>query len=218
VWAAVFDIELSDRDAEFEVLHRLYETYGLVDKLVEEIGRIEDPDERDEFMVPIDRLRNAILIAQASNSGPDAIRQISDSDFIVLKFCSRYLHNHSPEPVADATELEDLSAHLTDLFNLVEASSTLDAELKKFLLPQIEAIRRGVQEYRIGGIERLREALGSVYGATFVNSEPIEHGKDTDEVKRFGEVLNQLAAIVTFAWKTTKVLEAAQTIFPMLLK
>ena len=198
--------------------HRLYETYGLVDKLVDEINEIDDAEEREEFMVPVERLRNAILIAHAANTNVESIRQITDGDFIVLKFCSRYLHNHRPEPVADADELNNLNAGLTELFDSVESSSTLHRELKEFLLSQIEAIRRGIQEYLIGGVERLRETLGSVFGAAVVNSETVQQGKDTDELKRFGEVVNQLAAIVTFAWKTTKVLEAAQAFLPMLLK
>src|SRR5436853_3817744 len=218
VWALVFDIKLEGQAAEFELLHRLFETYELLEKLVDEISHIEDPEEREEFMVPIPRLRNAIIIGNGANTNSAILSGIRDGDLIVLKFCSRYLHNHQPEPVADPLQLERLTAKLNELFDVVQASSTLEAELKTFLLSRIEEIRRGIQEYRIGGIERLRETLGTVYGSAFVHSDTIQEAKDTDELRQFGAVVNQLAAIVTFAWKTTKMLESVQTIFPMLLK
>ena len=134
---------------------------------------------------------------------------------IVLDFCSRHLHKRTPEPVADPKGLEDLNGEIDRLFEKVNSSSTLEAGLKEFLLVQIESIRRGIQEYRIGGIQRLRETLGSVLGTAMVNQEKMT--ADAEELREFIEVTSKLISIVEFAWKTTKLLNAVSAVLPHLL-
>ena len=216
VWAQVFDLSINDNHQQYELMHRIWEINQLIDDLEQQVQSLEDDDDRESFLQPIQRFRNAVPIAAASNTNiQQAFGPITDGDMIVLDFCSRHLHKRTPEPVADPKGLEDLNGEIDRLFEKVNSSSTLEAGLKEFLLVQIESIRRGIQEYRIGGIQRLRETLGSVLGTAMVNQEKMT--ADAEELREFIEVTSKLISIVEFAWKTTKLLNAVSAVLPHLL-
>lgn len=181
-WAQVFALSMDSSHQQYELMHRLWEVNQLIDDLDQEIHSLEDDDDRESFLQPIQRFRDAVPVAAAiSTNTLTAFGPITDGGMIVLDFCSRHLHKRTPELVADSKELEELNGEVQRLFEKVNSSSTLEAELKEFLLVQIETVRRGIQEYRIGGLERLRETLGSVLGAAMVNQEKMT--ADAEEVK-----------------------------------
>ncbi len=103
------------------------------------------------------------------------------------------------------------------LFNFV-SDLQLDQDFRSFLLSQIERVRRGIQEYRIGGIERLRETLGEILGAAIVNQDIVISNKDSEELKRFIEIADKLIAVVEFSSKTTKLIGSVSAVLPHLLK
>lgn len=215
-WAQVFNLPFGNWQEQYELIHRLWEVNGLIDNLEQEIRSLEDDEDKDSFLQPIERFRNAVPIGGAWGTNVEqTLGPITDGDLIVLDFCSRALHRLKPEPVADQKELGQLKNDVDNLFEKVHSSTTLETDLKKILLVQIETIRRGIQEYRIGGLERLRETLGSVLGTAMVNQEKM--ASEAEEVKQFIEVTSKLISIIEFAWKTTALLTAASSVLPRLL-
>jgi hypothetical protein len=217
-WARTFSIDINSKKGEAEVFHRMLEVDRLIDDLEKEVQSIEDEEEREDFLRPIPRLRAITPISQArSLPFPDLINPISEGDMTVLGFCSRHLHRLRAEARADEAELETLGKEVDDLFNEVSSSTTLDPELRTFLLTQIESIRRGIQDYRIGGLARLRETLGDVLGATLVNRDMVDQHKQNDEIKKFIQVTDKLISIIEFSSKSIKLIGTVSAILPHLL-
>lgn len=217
-WATVFGLQVGTKELEIELFHRIFEVGRLVDELQKRIELIDEVEEREAFLRPIPRFKAIAPIAEARNQGFSAvIGPITEGDMIVLEFCSRHLHKFQPEPVADAQELLELTKQVDDLFNSV-ISLQLDPDFKTFLLTQTERIRSGIQEYRIGGLERLRETLGDVLGATMVHQDAVVRNKDSEELKRFIHIADRLIAVIEFSSKTTKLIGSVSSVLPHLLK
>src|SRR5438128_27822 len=68
VWAKVFDISINTAKGEYEVIQNLYGIVELIDDLEEQIGSVDDEDERAAFMRPLSRFRSIILISHAANT------------------------------------------------------------------------------------------------------------------------------------------------------
>src|ERR1700738_4269662 len=108
-WAQVFELSTNNWQDEYELIHRLWEVNRLIDDLEQEIRSLEDDDDRESFLQPIRRFRNAVPIGGAWGTNvQQTLGPITDGDMIVLEFCSRHLHKQNPEPVADPGELEQL--------------------------------------------------------------------------------------------------------------
>ena len=217
-WAETFGLSLGTKEQELEVFHRIFEVGRLVDELEERIELIEEAEDREAFLSPIARFKAIAPLAEARNANfSSLLAPITQGDMIVLEFCSRHLHRFQPEAVADREALEELTHEVDELFNLV-SSLELERDFKIFLLSQIERVRRGIQEYRIGGIERLRETLGEVLGAAMVNQDIVTSNKESEELKRFIQIADKLIAIVEFSSKTTKLISSVSAFLPHLLK
>ena len=71
----------------------------------------------------------------------------------------------------------------------------LDLQLKRFVILQLENIRRAIIEYRIVGIKSLRLAYEATLGAVIVKPDILTAEK-TSEVNRFARILKKVAALL----------------------
>jgi hypothetical protein len=218
-WTGVFGLPATtNNDVQVEVVMRLLAVHHLINDLEKAINAIENEDDRKPFLGPLPRLRNAVPVANALNASfHGLLGNVSDSDLVILDFCSRHLHKSVAEPEVDSTSLSELANDVEELFNSVESSESMDPELRTFLLKQIETVRRGVQEYRIGGIDRLRETLGEILGTAIINQEILERNRESQELQRFINAASKLMSLITFASKATKAIEAVSSVLPLLL-
>src|SRR5205085_7285799 len=103
-------------------------------------------------------------------------------------------------------ELKEILREVNELFEEV-SSSSLEKELKTYILTQLELIRRGINEYRITGIKRLQEALATTIGSMLINRDLINQASDKQEVGKFVSLTMRFANVVTLASKATALIE-----------
>jgi hypothetical protein len=128
----------------------------------------------------------------------------------VLEFCSERLEQQHRERIIDKAELEQILEDVTALFNEVQQAD-IDAELQTFILDGLESIRRGINEFRIRGPERLKEAIGEIVGSLYVNYKTVEAAGEDESLGKFNTLFNRLTSIVTFANTSVKLLTALAT-------
>lgn len=220
-WATVFGITekegpVVNEDEEFEVARRLVQLHQLVIDVEVQLRSIEGL-EIELYLEPFPRIRSVIKPSML-NSGQlgSPMKLISSSDITVLKFCATELSKHYAEPVVDEQLLLELRSQIDSLFDEVRASS-LPKELKEFLLKHLETVRRAIQEYRIRGVERLKEALEQLAGSVMVNENLLKASKESEAVTKFSRIFYGLVSIVTFASKVTPLIGPAATAIGLFL-
>ena len=219
VWSRVF--ELSDYSAyardpnqagvesQIEVISRILQLRQLIDDAEDSLLRVEGLSEK--YFRPFQRIRPLIHQSLASLTNADLsgiLNQITEGDMTVLEFCSERLEERHAEPVVDDKKLQEILEDVTLLFDEVRSSESIDVELKSFILDGLEAIRRGINEFRIRGPVRLKEALGEVIGSLAVNQGIVKDHGNEETVGRFEKLCYRLAAVVSFASDATGLLTA----------
>src|SRR5207253_6242331 len=95
-------LPLRNKQNELDVFQAIFEVSKLVDELEVQVWSIEDEDDRIAFLRPITRFKSAAPIRDARQIPfSQVITPITEGDLIVLEFCSRHLHKHSAQPIAD---------------------------------------------------------------------------------------------------------------------
>jgi len=220
-WARVFGIvtestnEISEQE-EFEVGRRLIQVYGLIDEIETQLLSINGLN-HSLYLRSFPRIRSVCRLSTfKEGSLINVMGQLSDADLTVLEFCGHELSKYYSERVVDPDQLKDLTVRIDSLFDEIEGSN-LPKELEQFLLTQLETIRRSIQEYRIRGLERLKEALERVVGSMILNEELIKGSVDKAEVGKFRAVCSSLYSIVIFAAKIKPLIQPVAQAIGLLL-
>jgi len=220
-WARVFGIvtettnEVSE-EQEFEVGRRLIQVYGLIDEIETQLLSIDGLN-HSLYLRSFPRIRSVCRLSTFKEGAlSNVMGQLNDADLTVLEFCGHELSKYCSERVVDPDQLKDLTTRIDSLFVEVE-SSNLPKELRQFLLTQLETIRRSIQEYRIRGVERLKEALERVVGSMILNEELIKESVDRAEVGKFKGLCSTFYSIVIFAAKITPLVQPVAQAIGLLL-
>lgn len=97
-------------------------------------------------------------------------------------------------------EIEELRNSLDELFDFAEKAN-LDPEFRRFLLEQIEGIRRCLAEYRIAGPQGFAKYLETFIGQVTRHSATLKRqgNSNPDVMSRFKKVLLQVKKFVAFS-------------------
>jgi hypothetical protein len=224
IWSKVFDIQqrsdvLLD-SSQFEVIHGLAQLRKVLDEIEDGMRSAEGLDlEIDHYIYPLERIRALLLPTDMSVSNYQTyLQEITPADMTVLALCAMELSKRSAEREANEDELSNLLDDITALYEEILKSS-IHKQLKTLILEQLENIRRAIEEYRIGGIRRLRKALGESIGRLYLDKDLIESASvsDKEEVSKFWKIFIRFAAVTTFAADSTAVLTGLGPILPRLL-
>lgn len=226
IWGSVFGSPLKKEIGDYkdeliiEITEGLIQLRRLIDEVESNLKKIEGIN-LSLYLTPFNRIRDAIKLSRLTTSNYHVhLLGITEGDMTVLAFCAEALSKYSREPAVDEEQLEELLNSIGGLYTSVFASS-LDEELKVFILDELEMLRRAIHEFRVRGFDRLKEEMPGVVGSYVITREWAEKSKPSDEEKSlmdsFLNVLGRYGAIVTFAANTTKLLEAASTHLPRLL-
>lgn len=219
IWKEVFGIEISSDEArnpldaelevQIEVISRVLQLQKLIEDTEESLHRIESLSEK--YFRPFVRIHPLIKqsLGHMNTDLTSTLAQITEGDMTILEFCSEKLNERHAEPVVNDEELQEILQEVNSLFDEVR-DAAIDPELKSFVLDGLEAIRRGINEYRIRGPERLKEALGEVIGSLAVNRDIVKAGRNdnNETVGRFEKLCYRFAAVVSFASDAVGLLNA----------
>jgi len=219
VWKRVFGVPVESEhardptqahlEAQIEVISRVVQLKQLIEDTEEALRDIDGLSEK--YFRPFQRIRPIVQqsIASLGTDLTAALNQVTEGDLTVLEFCSEKLEELHVEPIVDETELQEILQEVNSLFDEVRDSS-VDAELKSFVLDGLETIRRGINEFRIRGPERLKESLGEIIGSLAVNKDLVKAGSKEEVVGKFEKLCYRFAAVVSFASDAAGLLTAVK--------
>ncbi|HEX8459097.1 MAG TPA: hypothetical protein VF656_17520 [Pyrinomonadaceae bacterium] len=221
LWATVFDIsqnpdEPMPDEVLVEVIHRVVQMIDLISDAERTLKTIPDID-TTLYLEPYSRIRKVLRIDNLPlGNYREHLKQITNGDMALLAIGAVEISKHQDEPIIEEQVLDKFLEEIDALFKEVRTSSIND-KLKRFILEQLELIRRAVHEYQIGGIERLRKALAMSLGELILHKDLIEESKDQEEVRKYGNIVNHLFSVVSFAADMTQVIEGVGKYLPYLL-
>jgi hypothetical protein len=222
LWATVFDISQNPQkdlpdELLVEVIYRIIEIRKLVQEAENALRNIPGLN-LELYLEPYPRIKDVIRIDKlASTNYSTHLVQLTSGDMALLAVGAEAIaQHHHHEPIIEEIELDTLENEINDLYKEVFKSSIND-ELKSFILDQLILIRRAIHEYRIRGIARLREGLANILGEILLHSDLLKRHNNDEEFKKFSSLINHLISVVSFTADATQVLEGASKYLPLLL-
>lgn len=203
VWASVFGVEEAKETEIIRSLLSLQELVEEVHSLIENNTQLSS----ELFLKSFPNLRRAVSAQNLSNQWTNYKVRLNPETMTRLEFCAEVLSGEYGElPISDE-EIVELKTQLAGLSEFVEKSSMQD-ELKVFVLIQLEELRRGIFDFKIHGAKGLRTALESVIGTTITQNVKYQEIKenDADVLLRLGQFLDRLEGIMSKALKVKKAL------------
>ena len=137
------------------------------------------------------------------------------SDLRSLSHCSLEFSRLDNLPVYPTEDIviKDLTREVDALYQSV-SEGNLPEDVQKFLLEQLEIIRRAIRNYRFRGVSSLQEALERNVGASILNSSRLEEVDQEEDVKKFKDVIGRLYSIVSKSSKLVSVGEQVVKYLP----
>lgn len=143
-------------------------------------------------------IRRAITIDALNGPWENQKQLIKAEDLMALRgFAATLSTYHSADAIA-AQELEKLRTTIKE----VEAdvlNSELPPILKALVLEHVSAIRRAVDEYRIWGVDALRNALALNFGMIIMHKDEFEAQKGSPAASKYFALISAVNLIVTTA-------------------
>lgn len=150
------------------------------------------------------QLKSVTSIRNMHSHWEEIAKMVREEQIVMLQWAGFVL---GPDGSADiAEEVKDLAAEIDTLISDIE-SSNLPSSLKLFALRHLRAIRNALWNYKVAGLERLRDAMQSVNGISgheaAVLSE-VTQGLPEQErsiMQRVGKVVSNVANACDIATK-----------------
>ena len=201
VLARVFGTE----DSPAAVMHAVVELHNLLREVVHQArSRTSLPSVSLIKYVP--QIESAIAFTNLDAGWQTYNSRITPEVLVVLDIAA-HIEGVPQDQVPSSEEVKILHANLQELFDFVENTS-LDPQFKRFILEQIEHIRRCLAEYRITGAQGFMRYLETLIGQTTRNRDVIKRqSKRTPTVmSKFAKVLEGVKVLVGLTEDGTKLL------------
>ena len=207
VWANLFGIE-DDNSIE------IFEIISLLNKLLAEVKRsIADIEgiNKELFLVNFDKISRVLTLTNLEINWANIVHNLDDATLLNLAFCSEALSSIKAESLIENTELQELQELVESLSHAV-ISTSINKDLKNFILSQLEFIRKAILSYRIQGVDGLKKALEHNIGALVINKDISTKPQNKDILEKYSKILEKLEKVINLASKTK------QLIFPVFEK
>lgn len=159
------------------------------------------------FLKSFPSIRRAVSAQSLTNPWNTYKVGITPEAMTRLEFCSEILETTNHEEVISGDEIDEIKNNISEVTEHIENSS-IEHELKTFLLVQLENIRRGIFDYKIHGASGIRKAIEGVIGTTITQNDKYQNikAKDNDVLVRLGALLNSIDSAMSKALKVKKML------------
>jgi hypothetical protein len=215
-WARVFEIPCKNnkltKHHTIEVLNRIIQLEKLINEAEQLLLSVKGI-KHERYLPPFATMRSSVQSDRLDSHGTTIL---SEEEMLILGFCEERIEELNIEAEVKDDQIKELLNDVNNLYEEVIASSLQDT-LKALILEQLEHIRRAIHEYRISGVERLREEMPILVGNYILNKDLIEQESDKEEVKKFQAILSKFAATIEFASNAATLIEAAAHYLPKLL-
>lgn len=193
-WARLLGVQPNDTAS---LLRHICPVIELPSLIKEKMTRLENIS-HDIYLEWVPRIESHLNQVELSSPWHKFLSGFDQTFKTKLEICDDLLSHNSPEPSLDKQQVQEIQSDVEDLIKDIEASS-LDEDLKKYILYYLRKIDDGILEYRIKGIESLKKAFEETYGPLRIDPEAERIKKHPEFLKRFGEILEKINKYISMA-------------------
>ncbi|HEY0459237.1 MAG TPA: hypothetical protein VGC97_08890, partial [Pyrinomonadaceae bacterium] len=202
------------RQEEIEAMHCLSQLIVLIDE-VEAILKSKEDEDYELYKTPLPKIRLALVPSRFNEGFSATLAQITDSDVHLLRLCAKAIAKDFSEKVVDEETLLKIDSEIRELYEEINKAE-INQNLKIVLLELLEAMHQAIHEYRIRGINSLKDSIALIIGKIIMNEELIK--TQSKEVTKVGKIVNKFIAVYSFAADTVQLLGASEIITKLLGK
>lgn len=216
VWAKLFDIE---EPTEAKVARCLVAMADCLDE-TKRLLATRDGLDLTLFTTDFPSIELSIAPSRVIQSRSQVLSPYLTSTVLArLEFCSHELKKFYIE---DAISVEDLSTIRDAADEIFEQifNSSIDIELKRILLEDVEKLRASITLYKIKGVKGIQEARRTLLGAIATQSKAVLATKDSNDKSvliKLGKLIQRIDSVTSGAVRIYKALsEPVQVLLGLL--
>jgi hypothetical protein len=175
VWMEAFRLQ---DPTEFKVVRCLFSMAEALDETRRRLEELRETIDLELYASELHRIEVIISPCRLNESRANVLHKHLGGSSSVLKdllFCSSVLkRNGGAEDAEVDVELKDFEAAITVLFQAVLESKIKDGDFKAELLRALESMRAGIAQYRIRGIDALRDGQRMLRGTLAVHQPEVQ--------------------------------------------
>lgn len=193
-FANALKIPYNDRDG---LLHCFVQVFALPDDIKTKICQIDedsyDPDLALRWQNGLKDVMGATLFWGEKNPDSATFSEFMSS----LEYCSYVLHRYRPSRMPSAPDVEHLKELISELLSQLQDDSSIDNDLRAFLLFHTEAMDRALNDLTVRGAVPLEEAFDRAVGALNRRADlTVRSDANPGVWKKFGNLLVAVAAVL----------------------
>ena len=211
VWSSVFGVSSKGHRRAAEVSSRLTMLSDEVELLEAQMAATDIPD--DLYKPSLHRVEAAISTQSLTSSWQGHKSHITPEVMLSLRYNAAIL-GLQETPISD-DELASLLKEVEDLESSL-SNSGLSAQVLSFIQKQLTSIKQALGAYKIKGTSAIREVVRRTAGELIEYKELIAQNRDSEEVGRWGRVIQHFTKMGDAIVRTDKVLGSGQHLLEFL--
>ena len=173
------------RDLLFARIARVQELPNTVNI---QMHKVPDLEAIDDYVCWVADLTDSLRRNNFDESLGNFISAASEANMAWIRQCDRVLQQHFPEPELTKEELKTLRNAAQQLVSEINQSS-LDEQLKEYMLYHLDLVDRAIDDYHIVGIESFVRKTESIIGAMVCRSDLTQEATQSQSGERFKQVV-----------------------------
>jgi len=208
-WCDILSVESGKNP---QLLRRLGLVLDLPNKIKEEIEKISGID-HDVYLKWMPAVQSSFSNINLGRNFNEFKNPLSDHTIYGLEVCAELLSRHSAEKILNPTDLKELDAEVTKLFDAL-LDSDLHPDLKSFILTRLDEIHLAILDYEFAGPKPLQRAVEAVVGSALFEKQKYDRFAGTEHYKAFWKIISKAALIVTIVSGTLQIADGLKKVLP----
>lgn len=191
VWAQIFNV---DKENLSLILKKLSRVLQLPHQIRIEINAQKnvDPQIPLKYFNQIEKILSTI---QFNANMMSLLNQITEKELYSLEMCDDILSRVNPQIVIKDKDYYTIYASITELVNEVSKSQE-NSELNLFILSKLELILNAMSDYKVIGIEPIKEEITSIIGSVALKPTLVKD-KTNKFQNKFWMIIGRLSIFVS---------------------
>lgn len=196
-FAKVFSVEQTDRVA---ILLNYAELFKMCDRGLKEIEQLA-PKHIKKYTNTISNLIEGLskiyfnAREDVISNGLDLFKKHFDKTLMIeIEYCAYYLSEHNGETIVEDEIIQDIIKEVDELTQEI-LSSSLNKELEKLIVNQLNNVRESLLKYRLYGSKGILDNVSNTLGTLVLNREKAHDNKEKGIVERVFGIIGRINAI-----------------------
>lgn len=173
------------RDLLFARIARVQELPSTVNA---QMHKVPDLEGIDDYTCWVADLTKSLRRNNLDEPLEHFINSANEANMALIRHCDRVLQKHFPEATLTKQELQALRNAAQQLVSEINQSS-LDEQLKEYMLYHLDLVDRAIDDYHVVGIESFVRTRESIIGTMVCRSDLTQEATQSQSGERFKQVV-----------------------------